>query len=309
MTFVRTVDAVCDTCGAADSVTVARARDFEFDTCENEFEFVRCTNCGLTYLKNRPDVAELPVIYPERYYRYNERLGSLVVWLRSRSLRAKVRAIARWIPEESSVLEVGCGDGQLLRIARSLRPSWCVAGVDMSPVACRSLTQAGIRAHCTRFEELRGLEATQDAVVMNQLIEHVESPTATLEQVHQVLRPGGIVSIETPCVDAWDARIFRERCWGGWHCPRHWYLYDRGTVQQALSKTGFDVQHVSYLLSPYAWLHSLQNHALDRQWSALAVGLLSERSLPALAAVCATDVVQRTLTRRTSNMRVIARRR
>ena len=54
---------------------MGRSRDHEFATCDNEFVFVRCRACGLTYLRNRPAPHTLGIIYPSSYYRYAAFLG------------------------------------------------------------------------------------------------------------------------------------------------------------------------------------------------------------------------------------------
>ena len=72
---IETVDVACSTCGSRDADEVGRSRDHEFASCDNEFVFVCCRPCGLTYLRNRPALHTLGIIYPPSYYRYAAFLG------------------------------------------------------------------------------------------------------------------------------------------------------------------------------------------------------------------------------------------
>ena len=62
-------------------------------------------------------------------------------------------------------------------------------------------------------------------MTMFHVIEHVADPPRVAERVARWLAPGGVFAVETPNLESLDARLFRERYWGGYHFPRHWHLY------------------------------------------------------------------------------------
>jgi SAM-dependent methyltransferase len=143
---------------------------------------------------------------------------------------------------------------------------------------------------------------------MNQLIEHVEDPLAATRKAFEVLRPGGVLIIETPNINSWDARLFQKRYWGGWHAPRHWNLFDSETLSQCVKRAGFDIIEVSYILSPFSWLHSVQ-YCL-REYFGLqrfARWFDVDHFIP-LCIVSTLDLIQLGLTGRTANMRLIAKK-
>ena len=76
-----------------------------------------------------------------------------------------------------------------------------------------------------------------DVCVLNDVIEHVRDPLAFLREVHRVLRPGGTIFIATPSLDSWSARVMKER-WMEWK-PEHLTYFNRGNIQTALLKAGF----------------------------------------------------------------------
>ena len=181
-------------------------------------------------------------------------------------------------------------------------------GVDISEEACAALRTAGLEMQCARFEALDWPEGTVDLIILNQVIEHLADPRACVARAAALLRPGGRILIETPSVGSWDRDWVAPDRWGGWHCPRHWSLYTRASLTALLQQQGLTVERTTYLLSPFIWAHTLQNVVRDAPAWRWASGLLSERSVPALVAYGLIDTVQRWVTGRTSNMRVVARK-
>jgi 2-polyprenyl-3-methyl-5-hydroxy-6-metoxy-1,4-benzoquinol methylase len=306
---IPTIEVACSTCGSRDAVEVGRSRDHEFATCDNEFVFVQCRACGLTYLRNRPAPETLGIIYPPSYYRYAAFLGPVTTRVRAVVQGGRVRMLRRLLGPEATVMEVGCGEGQLLQaIKADGDPSWRVVGVDISEEACAALRRTGLEMVCAQFEALDWPAGTVDLVIMNQVIEHLADPRACVARAATLLKPGGRLLIETPSVGSWDRDWVARDRWGGWHCPRHWSLYTRDSLAGLLEQQGLGVERAEYLLSPFIWAHTLQNVVRDKPAWRWASGLLSERSVPALVVYGLLDTVQRWVTGRTSNMRVIGRK-
>ena len=107
------------------------------------------------------------------------------------------------LPAGSRVLDVGCGDAALTGLLAG-RCHYDVAGVDADPLA---LDLAGQLFRATglkgEFRQAEGYaypfaDASFDAAVCADVIEHVDDPTAMLREIHRVLRPGGVLAITTP---------------------------------------------------------------------------------------------------------------
>ena len=91
------------------------------------------------------------------------------------------------------VLDVGCGEGQLTRVAAALAGVELSVGIDPT---WNQLTVAARRAGATGF--VRGLadrlpfrDASFDAVVACLVFEHIEAVDEAIAEVARVLRPGG----------------------------------------------------------------------------------------------------------------------
>lgn len=312
MTTIATVPInECNTCRSPESVEVARARDFEYSTCTNDFLFVRCTTCGLVYLKNRPAPDTLDVIYPSNYrpHSFSKSLGPFVARIRTGVQASKVRVIRKYAGKNDFIVDVGCGSGELLRLMRDHGdPSWRLAGVDFSEAAVKKVRAMGIDVYPGRFEAMTWKDAAPDMIIMNQVIEHLDDPSAVVEKAHRLLKPGGYLIIETPSMEGWDARWFLKRYWGGWHTPRHWTLYTEDSLVYLLRRVGFNIVERRYLLSPTFWLQSL-HHGMQEKWDAPRLSSRADtKFFPALLMASLFDAFQRLVRGKTSNFRVVTQK-
>jgi 2-polyprenyl-3-methyl-5-hydroxy-6-metoxy-1,4-benzoquinol methylase len=301
----------CNSCGSASHSVVGTGTDFEYHTCDNEFTFVRCNDCGLIWLKNRPEVGELGSIYPEEYipHNFNEHLGGLITNLRNGVQAKKVKALAKFLPDDAIVVDVGPGNGEFLRLIQKFgRPGWDLWGIDFSPEACKHLEKLGFGAVQSRFEDAAWSIDPPHVITMNQVIEHLEDPARAIEKAYSMLRPGGYLFLETPNTWAWDYTLFKGRYWGGWHIPRHWVLFDEKTLGRTLVGKGFEVTETNYLLSPNFWLQSFHHYFAEKKGWPNAAKLFDVSVLPFLVIASSIDVIQRLMTGRTSNLRMIAKK-
>jgi SAM-dependent methyltransferase len=162
------------------------------------------------------------------------------------------------------LLEIGCAKGERMAMLRGL--GWKVRGVEISPEACRlARDQYGLEVFCGELEEAGLPDASVDAVLMSHLIEHVHDPIATLREVRRILRPGGVVVMETPNVRSLEQYVFRQY-WYDWDVPRHLFLFSARTLAHCCARAGLRVTRVGY--SSYAgdWIRSLAYWCLDHQW-------------------------------------------
>lgn len=111
------------------------------------------------------------------------------------------------------VLEVGCGGGGMARAIKFYRPDLDVYGIDISEKAIQEarrnpggnaerpiapLSGAGVKFQLGDAYHLPFDNATLDAVVMFDVLEHLDDPQRSLQEIQRVLKPGGIFSAFVP---------------------------------------------------------------------------------------------------------------
>jgi SAM-dependent methyltransferase len=258
--------AACAICAVADSEPVGLGEDFEYRTSDDSFLMVRCRACGVIYLDPRPAPSALPIIYPDTYHAFGFSQASFGViyriraWLETRRLRAAIEGLG----PSARILDIGCGDGfhlELLR--RTAKPGWRLEGVDVDPRAVALATRAGFRIHEGTVESIALPHAAYDLVLLIQTIEHLGDPLSVLKVIRRALKPGGRLVVVTDNAASLDARLFAGRHWGGYHFPRHWYLFDKPALRRIAEAAGLETDRLDTLASPVNWLYSAHNLLAD----------------------------------------------
>ncbi|MBI2811084.1 MAG: class I SAM-dependent methyltransferase [Candidatus Melainabacteria bacterium] len=153
--------------------------------------------------------------------------------------------------------------------------------------------------------------------VATHVIEHVADSKAFAKRAFEVLKPGGILLLETPNIDSLDARIFRQHHWGGYHFPRHWVFYSADSITSMVKELGFDVVEIRYHPAPAFWnwsFHSLTAaNAKHKKWADFLFppADFQDNNLKNLCAVSlftCLDIVQKATTGKTSNMSILLRK-
>jgi 2-polyprenyl-3-methyl-5-hydroxy-6-metoxy-1,4-benzoquinol methylase len=181
-------------------------RVYEFD----EFSVMRCSDCNNSWRSNMYDREQIAQIYCGKAYAENSYFSydHAAVDRSSRTRFKNYHHALTYLESITTVgklLDVGCGSGAFLSIAR--QSGWDLHGVEMSPVLSQLCQRTlGISVTTGRFEELSLPSDSYDVVAMWDIIEHVIDPVSCIQKVKALLRPGGIAVFCTPDEDSLLAR-------------------------------------------------------------------------------------------------------
>jgi len=130
---------------------------------------------------------------------------------RERAEYAKLLADFERVRSTNRLLEVGCGHGIFLEVARAF--GWEVSGVEiLPPIAELARRERGLDVRTGDLLQARFDGGTFDVAYMNEVIEHIVDPVGLMSEVCRVLRPGGIALLRTGNARSWSARLRG----GGW---------------------------------------------------------------------------------------------
>ena len=130
---------------------------------------------------------------------------------------------------EGRVLDVGCGIGDFL----NFRSGTVGVDIDASAVAwCRNL---GLDAHLMTPDALPFDNATFDAVVLDNVLEHLAAPNALLSDIKRVLSAHGSLIVGVP------GRL------GYASDPDHKIYYDETALVACLLRNGFHCEQVIHM--------------------------------------------------------------
>lgn len=134
------------------------------------------------------------------------------------------------------LLDIGCGDGSFLRLARTC--GWDVVGIDPDPKAAANAAKQSLTVHEGGIEYFDGKAKLFDVITLNHVIEHVYDPIKVLKTCYDLLKPGGQLWLSTPNIDSFGHQRFRNN-WRGLETPRHLVLFNRHSLSQAFISAGF----------------------------------------------------------------------
>jgi 2-polyprenyl-3-methyl-5-hydroxy-6-metoxy-1,4-benzoquinol methylase len=266
----------CPVCGAKARTILHRdLADDVFRCAPGKWSLWRCSGCESAYLDPRPTPETIHIAY-QSYYTHSagksrkefEALG-LVRRLRRRlsngyanwrydakrepasilgvplaycfpPLKSVVDRAFRHLPRKAggslALLDVGCGNGEFLEVAAEC--GWKAVGVDPDPKAVAKAKELGLEVYQGGVEVFQGKQALFDFISLSHVIEHVHSPPELLKACFDLLRPGGLLWIETPNINSFGHKFYTTS-WRGIETPRHLVLLNYRSLQTVLYSCGF----------------------------------------------------------------------
>ena len=246
-------------CSSGDAIVREPAlRDYEYGV-PGLFTLRECRACGQHYLSPRPKEKDLPQCYPLDYHGYQTRaISRLYDLLTSAQMRRRFARYHRLLGSEANVLDVGCGDGYVLKELKKRAPEWQLYGVEFKEEIARSGQEQGFTICYGTLEECAFSGVAFDLLIMNHLIEHLPDPLRTLKKAQEMLKPGGYIIGEVPNYDSWDRRV-ASQYWGGHHTPRHLFQFTPKTLAALFTRAGLSTVRISPELHTGHWAGSVQN--------------------------------------------------
>ena len=149
------------------------------------------------------------------------------------------------------VLDLGCRSGAL---ARHFLEGNEVVGLDVDRAALAKAAALGIEPVEANVEEpLPFADASFDAVVAGELLEHLQFPEALVAEAHRVLRPGGALVGSVPNAFRLQSRLRFLRGREPEDDPTHLHLFAPAAVRALLG--AFEHVELSYVGGRYRRLH------------------------------------------------------
>ena len=149
--------------------------------------------------------------------------------------------------ERGKLLEFGSHVGFLLNEAK-LR-GWRVCGVDANPVAVawgrQHLQLAELQEGLLEEFSFEGHQGQYDAVVLANFLGHVEKPDEAVRKCFWVLKPGGVLAIQTPDLsNPWMRLPKNVRGQWRYFIGSYFWYFNQKSLTRLLTKSGFDVPYI-----------------------------------------------------------------
>jgi 2-polyprenyl-3-methyl-5-hydroxy-6-metoxy-1,4-benzoquinol methylase len=254
----------CPLCGDDARLHYSGLEDLEY-FLEAAFDAYRCGGCGLLFMHPLPTRDELPRLYPSTYHNFDPPSNPVSRLLLDRYYEHQCTICRRHLPPDGALLEVGCAAGDVLERMQG-HGYRDVQGIELSLEACQRAWQRGLKVFHGTLDEFE-TDQRFDLIFMSHVIEHVLDPVATVAKLASLLKPGGVLYLETPNVGSLDARVWKQG-WGLIHYPRHLYFFDRSTLRRLVERGGLTTEAIAWETNSCGWALSVQSalrrHGIDR---------------------------------------------
>jgi 2-polyprenyl-3-methyl-5-hydroxy-6-metoxy-1,4-benzoquinol methylase len=188
----------------------------------------QCKKCGFVQVSQKPSQEDLKLIYQESYFGHDKyRDGSTQ---RVENLR-RLEMLKSHVDPGSRVLEVGCGDGSFLQLAKN---NYKIYGFDLSPVGIEIARKKNAdiieRIWVGSLESQASSGGCFDAICMWDVIEHLWNPYPECAKLINYLKPGGVLLISTPNIGAPLAKLMGKR-WAFMTPPEHLGFFNKNSLK------------------------------------------------------------------------------
>ena len=199
-----------------------------------DYEILRCINCTLEYaLPLKPGSQSFYEWVTTRPGYYTESRWEWFAVTEEIEKREKNNYV--------SILDIGCGTGSFLEIARKNRNLRTV-GLDTTPESINKCRAKGLEVYCDTidFFETKFPEFKFDYVVSFHCLEHVNQPKIFVNSMLSLLKSGGSLFISTP----YSPMSFEQ----GWfdimnHPPHHITRWNKKAYDELACQLNCDVKY------------------------------------------------------------------
>lgn len=269
------------------------------------FKLLKCTICGHKTLQGEFSAELLSELYSKYYPRSTFNLDQHQPYKEVSGFKAwfdgAYCSAVRWVPKNVRVLDIGCGFGESLGYHKT---RGCDAyGVEADENIRRVAEKFSYQVHVGLFDTNIYEPEFFDYVTLDQVIEHVTDPLATLRGIARVLKRGGIAILSTPNSNGWGAKLFGRR-WINWHAPYHLQHFSINSLRIAAEQAGLSLERAKTIASSewlyYQWIHLLTYPKMGKPstfWSPLAKRDFKEKLLFKLITMVHLTKINHVITR------------
>lgn len=218
-----------------------------FAFTKHSYDILRCPNCDLYRTRLKTPYRQMTKKYYNRgyftghktragYANYSE--DENIIRLNAQNYLSAISSYSK-----GSLLDIGCAMGIFMIAAWA--EGWDSCGIDVSAYAIQKARQKGVKVKRGILQKKTFKRRKFSAITLLDVFEHLNHPRQQLKIIHHLLKPNGIVIINTGDSASLLAKLEGSR----WHYfipPQHVYFYSRHNLKQLLESEGFGVLNIAH---------------------------------------------------------------
>jgi SAM-dependent methyltransferase len=213
-----------------------------------------CSNCQAYFLdgvENNPNYYSDS--YPENYYI----VPNFIIWILSSFNFFRINLVLSQFPKgkKIDILDIGCGKGEFLESLPNDR--FIKSGLEINPEGVKLAAAKGLDIISADINKYEPKDRQYDCITLWHVLEHLPNPGATIKMLHTMLKPGGVLILDTPNSRSFGFK-FGKTDYFHLDSPRHLYIPNPTNLTFMLEKADF---------SKYSFSNSFYDYPLDLFWS------------------------------------------
>lgn len=254
---------ICRICGNSEENKIYMVREMTFGTRE-EFKYFECSHCGCLQIKDIPP--DMSKYYPDNYYSFSQPVihisknfirkyfsdqRTFYTIYKSGFIGRLASMIRPPIPYlvqlqkcnanfDSKVLDVGCGQGQLL-LTLAYYGFKNLIGLDQY-IKNDIVYDNGVRVFKKEIYELGG---NYDVIMFHHSFEHIPKPLEVFKAVYRLLNKKGHVLIRIPTVSSYAWRHYGIN-WSLIDAPRHLFLHSLKSMELLAFSSNLKIDEIIF---------------------------------------------------------------
>ena len=208
-------------------------------TAEVQLSVWCCEACDICFLNPFP-APELGARYFAESYKAENKSLYYDDEFKARVSRVRLDILRKRHPSARTLLDVGCGKGQFVAVAR--QDGWEAWGVELDAGAVATAQSRGLHTVLQGSVDHASLPEAFDVITLWDVIEHLQNPASLLGDIYKRLAPGGLIAVRTANIrSALFAR--NPKKWWAFGVDHRFYFSPR-SLTQTLNTAGYSVKEI-----------------------------------------------------------------
>jgi len=205
-----------------------------------EYAIVACTACGLGITSPFPSGKDI-LASNQATYQVEQRVQTYLSRRRYFEKRyRKYLSNIKLFKQAERLLDVGCNIGLFLNVARE--EGFSVTGVEVNRACAEYARNAfHLEIFSDYLEQIPFDDHGFDVITLFDVLEHVPDIHAFLASIERVLKPGGLLVVQSPNIRSLMATLTRGK-WSWLSPPDHLYHFSPDSLTMLLRSHGFNVK-------------------------------------------------------------------
>lgn len=191
------------------------------------FQFSECAECGTVYMDPVPTDESLGRLYNHESYTFHWTDAQGGQDEETFDYENVLSLLGDRSAEKKNLLDVGCASGGFLETCRN---EFEADGVELNADTAQLARERGFDVTTGTLSNI-DRPGHYDVITMRQLVEHITEPVALMQESRRLLKPGGIVYLNTPNPDSASFHRLRSQ-----HCHVSSFAHVSLLTKEGLSR-------------------------------------------------------------------------